>query len=211
MRKSSLIMIAAVVALLIQSVFFKPFFIPTPSMVPSLLVGDYVLVQKLAYGLRLPYTRYRIGGIRNLQRGDIIVFTHGASHYERHYIKRIIGLPGDHIQVHGHAVSVNGEVLLHERVNPETESQFVVQYRETIDGHSHTVQYAKHEVQGHVEHDVADGQLFVLGDNRNQSIDSRVWGALAQDRVVGRVQRIIVSRDLRARDFRAERMWLRIH
>lgn len=144
-----LIITALGLALLIRALVLQVFSIPSESMEPTLLVGDRIAVERVSYRFREP------------QRGDIVVFT-GAPGEPPHLVKRLIGLPGDHVEITDGVVRVNGEAL----DEP---------YVEFPDGRSSG------------PYDVPDGHLFFLGDNRGHSDDSRYGlGMVARERVVGR-------------------------
>lgn len=207
MRTSIIIAIAVIVAVIIQTVIITPFRVPSPSMVPNVLVGDYVLVEKSAYGLRLPFTDWWPWGIHEIQRGDIVVFHHTHEGRSQYYIKRIIGLPGDTIVVDGHTMRINDILLDHDddSSSGKENNPFLKTYWETNGNHRYHVQYARHEQSQRLTHTVVPGMFFAMGDNRNQSTDSRTWGAIPQTQIVGRVTRILGSRDPLTRRWRSHR------
>ena len=159
------IVIAILLALVIRTFVVQAFTIPSGSMVPTLQVGDYILVNKFIYGAEVPFTSLHLPGIRAPQRGDIIVFKYPWDE-KRDFIKRVIGLPGDEVFIKGRTVYVNGRPL----DEP---------YALYNDGTSHTnVEYGPSAVP----HD----SFFMMGDNRDNSQDSRYWGFLKRDKIRGK-------------------------
>jgi signal peptidase I len=177
---------AALIALAIRSFVVEPFKIPSGSMIPTLLVGDYVLVNKFAYGVRLPITGTLLLGERVPARGDVIVFR-WPDDPSQDYIKRVIGLPGDRIQIIDRRLWLNGQLIDHidegEYVFPALESggsgaaqRFLERNPEGLE---YTVLQAKGQMAGPADRRgpwlVPDGHFFMMGDNRDNSRDSRLW------------------------------------
>jgi signal peptidase I len=208
---------ALLIAVVIRTLAFEPFNIPSGSMTPTLLTGDYVFVSKFSYG----YSRYsmpfapaffhgRIFG-KDPERGDVAVFIN--PHTGEDYIKRIVGLPGDRIQVTHGILTINGEASKRERVGDFLEREWddnyrrpyeVLRYRyvETMPGG------VKHEILGEpttmpedslpqdttVEFLVPPGQFFAMGDNRDNSLDSRLdLGYVPLENLVGRADLRFIS------------------
>ena len=176
---------AAVIALAIRSFVVEPFKIPSGSMIPTLLVGDYVLVNKFAYGVRLPVTGTLLFGGSAPKRGDVIVFR-WPDDPRQDYIKRVIGLPGDRIEVIDRRLFINGQLV--DRVDegsytpPKSEHMpgAIERYRErNPEGVEYTVLQLQHEAalpgQNGGPWIVPEGQYFMMGDNRDNSRDSRMW------------------------------------
>lgn len=176
--------------LLLRSFLFEPFQIPTGSMIPTLNVGDFIVVNKYAYGVRLPVVGTKILDVGEPKRGDVMVFI--PPHEPNYYIKRVIGLPGDHVQYRDKVVYVNGEAL------PQSnqvliEEQGVLHSQEEIGGIVHDIHTAAAErferlyefmpPEGIV---VPEGHYFMMGDNRDNSSDSRYWGPVSEDSIVGK-------------------------
>jgi signal peptidase I len=185
------IAIAVLLALVIRSLVVQAFTIPSGSMMDTLLVGDYILVNKFLYGPEVPLTDRRLPGLRSPARGDIIVFKYPQDE-KRDFIKRIIGTPGDTVQVRGEQVFVNGKAL----VEP---------YVRKLDGplgdrgsHSSYCGYA-YACEPTV---VPADSYFVMGDNRNNSQDSRYWGFVRREKIKGKAFLIYWSWD-------SDRHWLR--
>lgn len=176
--------------LLLRSFLFEPFQIPTGSMIPTLNIGDFIVVNKFAYGLRLPVTGTRIVDIGEPKRGDVMVFI--PPHDPNYFIKRVIGLPGDHIRYEDNVVYVNGEALPQQSVGLLREKGVMLS-RETVGGVTHDIYTAATQrfnrvydwlqPQGMV---IPEGSYFMMGDNRDNSSDSRYWGPASEARIVGK-------------------------
>jgi signal peptidase I len=165
------IIIAVVLALVIRTFIVQAFKIPSGSMEDTLLIGDHILVNKMAYGLQIPFSDTKLdffGLLGDPQRGDIIVFPFPRDP-SRDFIKRVVGLPGERVEVRNHRVYVNGEVL----------KEPYVKLDERAATYPSRYSHWGPEV-------VPAGRLFVLGDNRDNSADGRDWGFLDSDRVKGR-------------------------
>jgi signal peptidase I len=176
--------------LLLRSFLFEPFQIPTGSMIPTLNIGDFIVVNKFAYGLRLPVTGTKIVPIGEPKRGDVMVFI--PPHDPNYFIKRVIGLPGDHIRYLDNVVYVNGEPLPQESAGLLRE-QGVMLSKETVGGVTHDIYtlasqrftrvYDWLQPEGMT---IPPGQYFMMGDNRDNSSDSRYWGPASESRIVGK-------------------------
>jgi len=180
------------VVFLLRSFLVEPFRIPSGSMIPTLWTGDFILVNKFSYGIRLPILNTKIVDIGEPKRGDVMVFRY-PDDPSTDYIKRVIGLPGDHIAYHDKTVFINGVEAEQRIVGPYTEfgtgiplpSQLDV---ESLDGREHDVVihpgfFGRLE-QG--EWTVPQGSYFVMGDNRDNSNDSRAWGFVPERNLVGK-------------------------
>jgi signal peptidase I len=165
------IIIAIVLALMIRTFVVQAFKIPSGSMEDTLLIGDHILVNKLAYGLQVPFVdaKFHVFGlIGDPARGDIIVFPFPRDP-SRDFIKRVVGLPGDRIEVRNHHAYINGEPLKEPYIKLDERAA------------AHPSRYS------HWGPDVVPpGKLFVMGDNRDNSADSRDWGFLDSTQVKGR-------------------------
>lgn len=202
---------AALFALLIRTFLFQPFVIPSGSMRPTLLVGDYIFTSKFSYG----YSRYsfpyglelfsgRILG-REPKRGDIIVFQHEDSYTgeSKDYIKRLIGLPGDRIQMKSGTLYINGKAVKREKVgllnNPDITGVYgdVEVYRETLPNNVsyETLSLDKNGLGNNTqEFLVPEGHYFMMGDNRDDSEDSRFsLGYVSAEKLIGKAQIIFFS------------------
>ena len=187
--------------------------VPSGSMEPTLRVGDYLLVNHLAYGPRLPFTNTAIE-FGQPQRGDVVVFRYPLD-VSQFYVKRLVGLPGDVVTFQDGAVTLNGApfdvTLLGEGnaadVAPEDRGQWLL--RETLAGRSHTVKInpfmqGRLAIDGLAEHckaqragawqcTVPAGQYLMMGDNRDNSSDSRVWGFLPHEQIYGKAVRVLFN------------------
>jgi len=203
---------AVAIAILVRTFAYEPFSIPSGSMIPTLLVGDYLFVSKSSYGYSkhsLPFSLPLIPGrvlYEEPQRGDVMVFklpTDGHTDY----IKRIIGLPGDTIQVRGGILHINGEAVKRERlgeyVYPDTRGIFhnTVRYLETLpNGVSHEIleESDSYPADNTPVYHVPEGHFFAMGDNRDNSRDSRYLthvGYIPKDNLVGRAEVLFFSND----------------
>ena len=177
------IAIAILLALVIRTLIVQAFTIPSGSMMDTLLVGDYILVNKFLYGPELPVTDYRLPGLRDPHRGDIIVFKYPQDE-KRDFIKRIIGTPGDTVQVRGDQVFVNGTALVEPYVR-KTDSALGDRGQPTYCGYAYACDATV----------VPRDSYFVMGDNRNNSQDSRYWGFVKRDKIKGKAFLIYWSWD----------------
>jgi len=202
---------AVVIALVVRTFAFEPFNIPSGSMKPTLLEGDYLFVSKYSYGYSryslpwgLPLFEGRIFGSAP-ERGDVIVFKKPSDN-ETDYIKRLIGLPGDRIQVTGGILHINGEPVRRERIGEtadrDTFSTRTYQiYRESLpNGRQHLIWEASDNdsLDNTSEYLIPEGHYFFMGDNRDNSRDSRVLydvGYVPAENLVGRAEFLFFSHD----------------
>ncbi|MBN7771423.1 signal peptidase I [Marinobacter daepoensis] len=172
------------VVLVLRSFLIEPFQIPSGSMLPTLEVGDFILVNKYAYGLRLPVAGTKVVEIGDPERGDVMVFRYPEDG-STNYIKRVIGLPGDHVRYRNKQLFINDEPLPRDFVArlPPME-----RWREQLGGVEHDLYLTMGRVSGSGEGEwvVPDGHYFVMGDNRDNSNDSRFWGTVPDEMVVGK-------------------------
>ncbi len=179
--------------LLIRSFLFEPFRIPSESMMPTLLTGDFIFVNKFAYGLRLPVLNTKILQIGEPQHGDVVVFRL-PSDPKVDYIKRIVGLPGD-VVVYEDAtkrLTINGESIPMERVGPSADEKGMDIGREELGEHDHQLLLSRGPASRSGKYVVPPGHYFVMGDNRDNSRDSRFEGVeyVPEGNLVGRAVRI---------------------
>jgi signal peptidase I len=178
------------IVLLIRSFLFEPFRIPSDSMMPTLLDGDFIFVNKFTYGLRLPVLNTEIVDLGEPKRGDVVVFRLPADP-STNYIKRLVGLPGDHVVVREKRVFVNGEELpvqlagMLEPMNSTPLPQVAV---EKLGSVAHRVLYIPGRPSYDFDAVVPAGHLFMMGDNRDNSRDSRFpeVGFVPEENVVGK-------------------------
>ncbi|MBB5469050.1 signal peptidase I [Paraburkholderia sp. CI2] len=194
------------VVFVVRSFVIEPFKIPSGSMVPTLLVGDFILVNKFEYGLRLPITNTRITQGSPVHRGDVVVFRYPKDE-SVDYIKRVIGLPGDVIEYQDKKLTINGkpvpETPLPDYLDEERLG-YAKQFEEDIDGRKNAIlnnpavppfiigaedypyrDNCQYNARG-VICKVPPGNLFMMGDNRDNSADSRYWGFAPERNIVGR-------------------------
>lgn len=173
------------IVLVLRSFLVEPFQIPSGSMLPTLEVGDFILVNKFSYGLRLPVVGTKVVSIGDPQRGEVMVFRYPEDG-KTNYIKRVIGVPGDHVRYRDKTLYINGE---------EVPSRFVanlppveLRYEQLGDEGHHIYRNLGGTMPGLGEGEwvVPEGHYFTMGDNRDNSNDSRFWGMVADELVVGR-------------------------
>ena len=181
--------------LLLRSFLVEPYQIPSESMIPTLEVGDFILVNKFAYGIRLPVLGTKIFDVGEPQRGDVMVFV--PPHEPRYFIKRVIGVPGDHIRYQNKVLTINGERVAQEFVDQVTvgvRPQYRIYDEQLGDGGHQIYRYPTlRERPG--EWTVPEGHFFMMGDNRGKSLDSRRWGFAEDAKVVGKAFAIWVHKD----------------
>lgn len=194
---------------LLRSFVAEPFRIPSGSMRPTLLEGDFILVNKYCYGLRIPFTGHSVFKVGLPKRGDIIVFKRDEDGKSMDVIKRTIGLPGDHIEYKNQTVFVNGEPIkqvFETEVNVWDALGMSTQLRkftEMIDDRPHAILVENSAISGNYSYAYQDvvvpaNHYFVMGDNRNNSKDSRFWGFVQDQDVQGKAVAIWMSWDQRA-------------
>jgi signal peptidase I len=218
----------ALIVLLLRSFVFEPFRIPSDSMMPTLLDGDFIIVNKYAYGLRLPVLNTKFASIGEPERGDVVVFR-----YPRdptiNYIKRLVGLPGDKVVVKDDRLFLNGEPVPFEVTGLYNDGCYVnmQQATERLGKHSHKTMFCptpidmtptplpgcnRQEVRGYrcgdgqypgmfgepaaAVKEVPPGMYLMIGDNRDNSEDGRVWGFVPENHLVGKATRIWFNWDL---------------
>jgi signal peptidase I len=190
------------IVLLLRSFVVEPFRIPSASMMPTLLIGDFILVNKFAYGVRLPVINTKIMAIDQPKRGDIVVFRY-PKNPELDYIKRVIGLPGDKVTYHNKKVSINDQLMSQTLLAPYqgvgqgekmTGARHITEYLGTVN-HSILMNQAMKSM-GKSVYIVPDGHYFVMGDNRDNSNDSRYWGTVPEANLVGKAFFIWMNWDL---------------
>lgn len=188
------------VVLILRSFLVEPFRIPSGSMMPTLLKGDFILVNKFAYGIRLPVVDSKILEIDEPERGDVIVFRYPEDP-SIDYIKRVVGLPGDTISYFGKQLYINGELAPQTRLGPYTttgEGRHMIgadRRREQLGDVEHDILVMQGRRSQEGEYVVPEGHYFVMGDNRDNSRDSRVWGFVPDENLVGKAFMIWMSWD----------------
>ncbi|RUQ89237.1 signal peptidase I [Legionella septentrionalis] len=176
------------IVLLLRSFLVEPFRIPSGSLEPTLLVGDFVAVNKFAYGLRLPVWEKKAISIANPKRGEIAVFRWPPDpSYD--YIKRVIGVPGDKIEYRNKVLTINGQEVKQafvEYTTDESSGKAVAKYRENLNGIEHDI-FIRPDIKAtDFAVEVPAGHYFMMGDNRDDSADSRFWGFVADEYLRGK-------------------------
>ena len=232
----------AFIVLVVRAFIFEPFRIPSDSMMPTLLDGDFIVVNKYAYGLRLPIVNRKFIDTGTPQRGDVVVFRHPPDP-STNYIKRLVGLPGDRVEIHDDHLVINGETVVLQDAGRFTDGCYVGLRlsTETIGEHTHKVMScrgspgsdgraplqllgksgtaaglrpqdgdasvpaagfatsrtcrSRSDSGDHVFEIVPPGHYLMIGDNRDNSLDSRSWGLVPDANLVGKATRIWLNLD----------------
>ncbi|WP_168014183.1 signal peptidase I [Halomonas salinarum] len=174
------------VVLVLRSFVVEPFQIPSGSMRPTLEIGDFILVNKFTYGLRLPVTNTEIVDLGEPERGDVMVFRFPKDP-SVNFIKRVIGLPGDRIRYEGKQLYINGEAVTKQLVDESNIDQLnEVLLEENLGDTTHPI-YNDFRDPGPQMRElrVPEGHYFMMGDNRDHSNDSRYWGFVPEENIVG--------------------------
>lgn len=191
------------IVLLLRTFVAEPFRIPSSSMMPTLLIGDFILVNKFAYGLRLPITKQKVVEIGEPERGDVVVFR-PPHHPDQDWIKRVIGLPGDQIAYRDETLYINGTAIerqpagIYVGVGSGRDMSGARKFVELLPNQQHPILQRgaiPFFVRGEGSWIVPAGHYFVMGDNRDNSEDSRFWGFMPEQNLVGRAFMIWMSWD----------------
>jgi signal peptidase I len=179
------IIIALMLALFIRTFVIQAFKIPSGSMIPTLQIGDFILVNKYHYGIRLPVIGTKILDMDEPKNGEIMVFI--PPHEDRYFIKRVIGIPGDKIRLEDKVLYVNGIKQTQTFVAqlPPDNPQYLV-YEEDFVGVKHLIHRDLFRDRSGREWVVPDGHYFMMGDNRDKSSDSRRWGLVPEENIRGK-------------------------
>ena len=194
------------IVFLLRSFVFEPFKIPSGSMIPTLLIGDLILVNKFTYGLRLPVANTRLTEGHAVQRGDVVVFRYPPKP-SVDYIKRVIGLPGDEVSYLNKSLNINGKEVPETAVSDffdESTMEYFKQFNEQLGDVRHNIivdtrraafignpdafpyrDNCRYSIEG-VTCKVPEGHFFMMGDNRDNSLDSRYWGFVPEGNIIGR-------------------------
>lgn len=219
------LLVAVIIAVILRTFVVAAYKIPTGSMIPTLKIGDCLFAWKLPYGMHIPFTGFTLFGPTSPKRGDVVVFKY-PDDPSISFVKRVIGLPGDKVEIRQKRVFVNDQMLKYESV-PNDDPQlrdipmlelYIVQ-REIIGGLKHYVMFRRgddDDSYGPIV--IPEGKLFVLGDNRDSSDDSRSWGLVPFGNLEGRSVLIWASFDWERRGrrlglprVRSERLFTVIH
>jgi len=174
------------VVFVLRSFLVEPFQIPSSSMVPTLQVGDYILVNKYTYGIRLPVLRTKVLSLNEPQRGDVMVFFPPHMN-DTYFIKRVVGLPGDTVTYRNKRLSVNGETVALQPVAelPTGKERYQLGL-EALGEANHLMQVDAMRPARDFSVLVKPGHYFMMGDNRDNSSDSRIWGQVPEQDIVGK-------------------------
>jgi signal peptidase I len=175
-----------VAVFVLRSFLAEPYQIPSESMVPTLEVGDFILVNKYDYGLKMPVFDVKLSEGEPPARGDVMVFI--PPHDPRYFIKRVIGIPGDSVRYENKRLTVNGQRLKYTFVQDFMDSKYGIpaqEYIEEISGVAHRMHRTRSPERPQ-SWEVGPGEYLVMGDNRDHSADSRTWGLASRDNVVGK-------------------------
>ena len=188
--------------LVVRSFLVEPFRIPSASMVPTLHIGDFILVNKYSYGVRLPVINTKVVDISEPERGDVVVFRYPPQP-EIDYIKRVVGLPGDRVEYRDKTVYINGQVMKQTEREKGADLLGIVPIKnkllsEKLGDKNHDIAVAPGRQRVLVDHIIPDGEYFVMGDNRDNSSDSRFWGTVPERNLVGKAFYIWMSWDCNA-------------
>ena len=205
-----------IIVLILRSFVTEPFRIPSGSMMPTLLHGDFILVNKFTYGLRMPVLHNLFWGNGLPERGDVIVFRY-PKNPALDYIKRVVALPGDRIEYTNKVLYINGHVMaqvdLGKYLGNGRDSSMNGAERKSEKlfsvGHEILVNDRRYPVNGSWV--VPDGHYFVMGDNRDNSNDSRFWGAVPEENLVGKAFMVWMNWDISAGQFDFRRIGKQIH
>jgi len=176
--------------------------VPSGSMQPTILVGDRIFVDKLAYDLKVPFTTWHLAQWSNPQRGDIVVFY--SPHDGTRLVKRVVGLPGDTVELRNDQLIINGKPMDYAPLPagisdqlPAAERQHCIFATEQLSGHLHAVMaipsIPARRTFGPIQVDA--GHYFMMGDNRDNSFDSRYFGVVERNRIVGKATAVVMSLD----------------
>ncbi len=192
-----------ILALVIRALILETFWVPSGSMFPTLLIGDHVIVNKFAYGARIPFTEIRFPAVREPARGDVVIFALGTrghgdicpldqcpDYHSEGFVKRIVGLPGDVIELRQGALWINGEAVpvSYEGEFRDDGGQLYRLGIETLGGETHELlDQPVYPGLPQNPYTVPEGRYFVMGDNRDNSNDSRRWGTVRPQEIKGPV------------------------
>jgi len=186
------VVVAVGIALFLRAFVVEAFQIPSGSMIPTLEIGDHIFVAKFSYGVGIPFTNKKILRLAEPKRGDVIVFKY-PHQQETDYIKRVVGLPGDRLEIRRNEIFINGRPMARELapgacrysegMSTGRECELWI---EQLDGHTHKAIHEPNRATDWGPIDVPLGEVFVMGDNRDNSNDSRGWGTVSHDLIKGK-------------------------
>ena len=174
------------IVFVLRSFIVEPFQIPSGSMIPTLQIGDYILVNKYTYGLRLPVLRTKVLSINEPERGDVMVFFPPHKN-DTYFIKRVVGLPGDKVEYRNKVLYVNGdEMAVSAEEHPLGRASRYRDATELLGDVSHLRRVSVVDASKDFVVTVKPGHYYMMGDNRDDSSDSRVWGQVPEEDIVGK-------------------------
>ncbi len=183
--------------------------VPSGSMQPTIAIGDRIGINKMAYDLRVPFSQTSLYEFAQPQRGEIVIFESEAA--DKRMVKRVIGLPGDKVEMKNEKLFVNGDAAHYFLVERGERSSL---WRESFDpqndkGHLIKIDHYKASKRGNFSVIVPEGQFLVLGDNRRNSADSRVYGFIPRAEIIGQAENVVLSLDYDELYLpRTERFWM---
>ncbi len=182
------------IVLVLRSFLFEPFQIPTGSMIPTLKVGDFILVNKYVYGLRLPVTGNLILSVDDPKNGEVMVFI--PPHEDEYFIKRVVGIPGDIVRYENKQLYINEEQQPLEFIEqvPPLNPKYLV-YNEELGEVEHLIHRNPFKDARVLEWEIPEGYYFMMGDNRDHSSDSRYWGLVSEENIVGKAVAVWMHKD----------------
>ncbi|MCB1827510.1 MAG: signal peptidase I, partial [Coxiellaceae bacterium] len=186
---------------IIRSFLIQPYRVPTGSLEPTVMPGDFIAVQQYAYGLRVPVIRQKIVAIGEPKRGDVVLFFWPVNEGVR-FVKRVVGVPGDHVEYRDKKLTINGVEI---KQTPQGDAMseepgqaptFVKKFQEDLLGVKHTI-YIRPDRPARAAIDVTipEGYYFMMGDNRDDSDDSRYWGLVPEKNLIGKAFGVWMSWD----------------
>jgi len=198
--------------LLIRSFIGQPYRVPTGSLEPTVIPGDFIAVSQFSYGLRLPVTHTKILNIGEPKLGDIALFRWPVNP-ARIFVKRVIGVPGDHVVYKNKVLTINGKTMPQKLlgtaldIEPGYKTVSVLRKQEDLMGHKHQIFVHKHGgLPRNFDVVVPKGMYFMMGDNRDNSDDSRAWGFVPESALIGKAYLVFFSWNSAKHDVR----WRRI-
>ena len=203
------------IVLLLRSFLAEPFRIPSGSEKPALLIGDFIVANKFSYGIRLPVLHKKIIAVGEPKRGDVMVFL-WPKDPSTYFIKRIIGLPGDVIRYKNKILTINGQLIpqisLGECSDQDgaNEKWPVLLKQENLFGIQHEICLRPDQLATDFSVRVPEANYFVMGDNRDNSLDSRYWGFVPEKNLIGKAMWVFFSWDSEHNRIRWNRLGMRI-
>ena len=196
------------IVLLIRSFVIQPFRVPTGSLEPTILPGDFIAVNQYAYGLRLPVLHSKIWAVGEPKRGDIVVFRYPPNP-RVNYVKRVVGMPGDKLSYINKVLYINGKPMIQKTIGDALDIEPdvpipVIEKEENLNGVKHHIFVRPNYISSGNFYNIVvpKGQYFMMGDNRDNSIDSRAWGFMPEKNIIGKAFFTWLSWDSQAHRFR---------